>query len=694
QGILWMAQIKFEAPGLETLVERKYLGEAEGNKLLTAYSFLLRTRNELHFQSKRAVDVLYLENQPEVALGLGYPQEDFVERVEAFMEDYYTHARLIYETTKVVESRFAEDFSRPQFSLHLRSLLTSGRNQSSETVDGFLVSEKKIDAGNPEIFKEDPHRLLRLFRHCQRFEVKPSFSLRSLVRNSLNLINSSIIQSTAANKTFRAILQNVGAVFPTLAEMHALGVLGRFTPEFGRLTCKVQHELYHRYTADAHVLATLRELDKVFSGKEKIALKYRDALRKTDVPALVYLMLFLHDLGKADGVQGHCERGVEVAEPILERMGIEKNMREQVVFMVRNHLEMVRFSMRFDLDDPEVIAAFAAKVKDTQTLRFLYVLTFCDARGTSVDLWNEYKDNLLTQLYRNTIDLLENKQPDDQGERRKNLLARITDRIPEEVTKEEIDAHFACLPERYFVHAGEEEIILHLKMAHRLLSAIIRSDAEASLVPIIEWRNDLERGFTLVHVVTWDRAGLFYHLAGAFSVTDLNILSSRAVSRSDHVTIDVFIVTGKDGGLVIDDSARRKFEETLDATLVNGANMLPLIEEQQKKNRHKKAPDVSDSLGASINPKVTVYQETSIDRTIVEIQANDHIGLLFVLARTISKLGFDITFARISTERSVAIDVFHLESSDPERTIDSQRLFDLREGLNKVVSREEFLITA
>jgi len=694
QGILWMASIKFEAPGLETLVEKKYVYVDEAKNLREAYSFLLRVRNELHFQSKRSVDVLYLENQPEVAQALGYGQEDLVERVEAFMGEYYGYTRSIYETSKVVGARFAEDFSRPNGSVRFRSVLEAYRKPPSETVDGFQLSGKLIDASNEEIFEEVPNRLIRLFRHCQRFEAKPSFALRALVRHSLHLIDSRIIRSSAANKTFRAILQNAGFVFPTLAEMHALGVLGRFTPEFGRLTCKVQHEFYHRYTADAHVLATLRELDRVFAGEEEIASKYRDALRKTDVPALLYLMLFLHDLGKADGIKGHAERGAEIAEPMLERMGIEENMRQQVLFVVRNHLEMGRFSMKFDLDDPEVIAAFAAKVEDPQKLRFLYVHTFCDARGTSADLWNDYKDNLLAQLYRNTLDLLENRCPVAQGKRRETLRETIAKRIPEEVSQEEVASHFACLPERYFVHAGEEDVILHLKMAHHLLSAIRRSDAEVSLIPIVEWRNDLERGFTLVHVVTWDRAGLFYHLAGAFSVAGLNILSSRAVSRSDHVTIDVFIVTGQGGGLVLDDSARRVFEQTLDATLVHGKNILPLIEERQRKIRKTKRLKRPDSLGATIHPSVNVYQEIAIDRTIVEIQANDHIGLLFVLARTISKLGFDIAFARISTERSVAIDVFHLESSDAKRHIDSERLLDLRENLNKVVSREEFLINA
>jgi len=694
QGIVWMSQIKFESPGLAPLVKKKYLSEVEAKLLGEAYSFLLRVRNELHGQSKRAVDVLYLENQPEVARALGYRDDDMVKTVEDFMGDYYMHARCIYETSKIVESRLAEDFANPSGALSFRSVLEAYRKPPAQETDGFEVIGKKIDTSNEEIFEEDPDRLLRLFRHCQRFEAKPSYSLRALVRRSLHLIDAQFLHSSTANKTFRAILQNVGSVFPILAEMHALGVLGRFTPEFGRLTCKVQHEFYHRYTADAHVLATLRELDKVFAGKEEIVCKYRDALRKTDVPALVYLMLYLHDLGKADGIKGHCERGAQSAEPILDRMGIEENMKEMVLFVIRNHLEMGRYYMKFDLDDPEVIAAFAAKMEDPQKLRFLYVHTFCDARGTSEDLWNEYKDNLLTQLYRNTLDLMESKHPVIKDQRRAALRKSIVERIPKEVPKEEIDSHFECLPERYFIHVGGEDVILHLTMAHKLLSAIKRSDAETSLVPIVEWRNDLERGFTLVHVVTWDRTGLFYHLAGAFSVANLNILSSRAVSRSDHVTIDVFIVTEQNGGLVKESSAREIFEETLESTLANNKRILPLIEERQKKNRRKDRVRQVDALGLKINPSVNVFQEMALNRTIVEIQANDHIGLLFVLARTISEMGFDITFARISTERSVAIDVFHIESALADQPIDSERLLELREKLNQVVSREEFLIVA
>ena len=143
--------------------------------------------------------------------------------------------------------------------------------------------------------------MLRLFRHSQRLSVKLSPSLRSLVRNRLSLIDATLINSSSANVTFRSILQEVGNVAPTLTDMHDLGVLGRFVPEFGRLTCKVQHDLYHRFTADVHVLRCIEILDQIFQGNRPGAEPYLEALRKNEVPGLLYLILFIHDLGKEIG---------------------------------------------------------------------------------------------------------------------------------------------------------------------------------------------------------------------------------------------------------------------------------------------------------------------------------------------------------------------------------------------------------
>ncbi len=271
-------------------------------------------------------------------------------------------------------------------------------------------------------------RLIRVFRHCQQLDAAPDFNLTALIRESLPLLTRRVRESPDANISFRAILQEVGLVFPTLSLMHELGVLGRFIPPFDRLTCLVQHEFYHRYTADIHTLNAIRELDRVFAEAEPITLKYRKELHETADPSLLYLILFLHDIGKAAGIKNHSETGVLLAGPILDRLQLDPKSREIVTSIIKNHLIMARFWQRHNLDDPQSAAAFAELVGDAEKLRYLYVHTFCDARGTAASLWNSYKDTLHSTLFRTTLErLLLGDAVEKQNLERKQMIQQGTD---------------------------------------------------------------------------------------------------------------------------------------------------------------------------------------------------------------------------------------------------------------------------
>ena len=465
QGVLWMTKVKFEDDALGSLLKRRYLNENEVKSFQEAYSFLLRVRNELHFRSKRPVDILHLEKQPEIALGLGYKDEDIFPRVEKFMGDFYARANTIHQLSNLLEQRLIHSTSGNTSTISFRSVLRAYRASPTEKVDGFDLVDGQLTTENHNVFDEDPERILRLFRHSQRLSVKLSPGLRSLVRNRLSLIDATVINSSSANVTFRSILQEVGNVAPTLTDMHDLGVLGRFVPEFGRLTCKVQHDLYHRFTADVHVLRCIAILDQIFQGNRPGAEPYLEALRKNEVPGLLYLILFIHDLGKDRGPKGHCERGVELGKTLMQRLGISEEMHDRVLFVVRNHLEMVRFANKFDLDDPEVIDSFASFSEGEQRLRFLYVHTYCDANGTAPDLWNSHKEELHTHLFTNTMKVLEGKRarknPDELRDSFKDLEVKG-------VPKESILEHLDQVPVRYFSHTGREEVVLHIDMVQRL----------------------------------------------------------------------------------------------------------------------------------------------------------------------------------------------------------------------------------
>jgi [protein-PII] uridylyltransferase len=351
---------------------------------------------------------------------------------------------------------------------------------------------------------------------------------------------------------------------------------------------------------------------------------------------------------------------------------------------------MARFWQKRDVDDPKTSIAFAELVGDPERLRHLYVHTFCDARGTAADLWNSYKDTLHTALYRSTLERLKHGTALDASHAAKKKMTHqdlIAKTIPG-ISADEINAHFGLLPDRYFVHTDPAEIALHIQMVHRLLKSITSADSVGSLRPIIDWQDDLNRSLTVVNVVTWDRAGLFYKLAGAFSVAGLNILGSKVISRTDHIAIDTFYVVEPGRGVVQSVHAQEKFAKTIEETLIANKDLLPDIQAQAKKVAAARylAPASGESLHSSFPPTVDVYHELSMQRTIVEVQARDQIGLLYRLAKTISDHGFDITFARIGTERGVAIDTFYIETANHEPVEDTARLTALRDALNEIIA--------
>ena len=351
---------------------------------------------------------------------------------------------------------------------------------------------------------------------------------------------------------------------------------------------------------------------------------------------------------------------------------------------------MAGFWQKRDVDDPKTAAAFAELVGDPERLRVLYVHTFCDARATSTDLWNSYKDTLHNTLYRATLDRLEHGAALDANHEAKKKMTQqelIAKKMPG-ISDDEIAAHFSLLPDRYFIHTEVGEVALHIQMVNRLLKSITAADSVSSLRPVVDWQDDLNRSFSVVNVVTWDRAGLFYKLAGAFSVAGLNILGAKVLTRSDHIAIDTFSVVEPGYGVVQSATAQESFVRNIEATLVSNKDLYPDIVAQAKKIAATRylSTNNTDAMHSSFPPTVDVYHELSMQRTIVEVQARDQLGLLYRLAKTISDHGFDITFARIGTERGVAIDTFYIENETHEPIENPERLHALRDALSEVIA--------
>lgn len=690
---LWMAKVRLNVTNVEGLGEQNYLRKSELSEFKTAYDFLLRVRNELHFRSKRPTDLLSLETQPKVAYRLGYRERNLLARVELFMRDYYRHVANIHRLSKTVENRLSLNSKADTGISPLRSMksfLNARRKERVKREDGFILRGREISFEDKEVFKEDPVRLLRVFRIAQKHELELDFELSSVIRDSLNLIDDNVRCSDRANSSFLAILQESGKVYKILSLMHEHRVLGKFVPEWDRLTCLVQHEYYHRYTADEHTLHTIREFDYAYTHSDPIYERYRKEISELRFPNLLYLILFLHDIGKGKSIKGHAEIGLEIAEPILERMGIAEEQRVIIRFVIKNHLQMARFWQRHDIDDPDTARVFADQMETSENLRLLFIHTFCDARGTAKGLWNQYKDSLHATLFNGAMASLkaDGKIEESYKLHKESVLQAILKVGIEGIPDEEISAHFDKLPDRYFLITEPKEIMLHIEMINRLFRELTLAESVESLAPVINLKEDSKEHLFVINVITWDRPGLFHKLAGALNVAGYSILRVKAASRNDNIAIDTFLVVENHTKMRTEGDATMIFEECVKDALIRGTDLHPvlhsIINRVTKNILHK----IENPLAEAFPTHVSAYNDQDLERIILEVQTSDSLGLLYAISKCVFEQGFTIVFARINTEREMALDTFYLEPIGPERTPDEDELNALKEKVLGVIATE------
>ncbi len=270
QNLLWMSFFKYRTRSLRDLQTQEFMGDAERKQLEAAYDFLLRVRTEMHYHANRPQDVLGKNLQPSIAHNLGYTERSPSLRIEKFMRDLYVHMRNVYLITRTLEQRMALLSPRQTSRLaKLRRMLPGAKpRKMPEPVDGFLFVDGEIRAANNRIFRDSPRRLMRVFLHAQQRHLDLNPDLAQLIRNQLSLVDRSFLNDEHVRETFLTILERRGEVSRVLRLMHEVNLLGKYIPEFGKLTCLVQHEFYHQYAADEHTLVCIEQLDKIWEANE------------------------------------------------------------------------------------------------------------------------------------------------------------------------------------------------------------------------------------------------------------------------------------------------------------------------------------------------------------------------------------------------------------------------------------------
>lgn len=655
QNLLWMAFFKYRTRSLKELQSHELIGESERKQLEAAYDFELRVRTEMHYHVNRAMDVLSKSLQPAVAHNLGYRERSPSKRIEEFMRDVYMHSRNIYLITRTLEQRLALLPRKPS-ALSLRAWLPESRKGVTE-VDGFKFSNGQIHAASPRVFRDQPKRLMRVFLYAQQRGIELHPDLVQMIRNQLGLVDRAFLSDEHVRETFLTILGQRGNVAGILRAMHEADLLGKYIPEFGKLTCLVQHEFYHQYTADEHTLMCFEQLDRVWEAKEPPYSTYTPLLQKLERPALLYLALLLHDVGKPEGHGNHSEVSATLALRVTKRLGLDGATTHMLRVLIKHHLQMASVSQRRDLDDPAVIRRFAGLVQTPETLNLLTLHTFVDSQATSDKLWNGFKDALLWSLHEKTLRLMSGGSEFVRAEekQRELLMDEVRRLLPEHLSEEELQAHFASLPTRYFQVQNAREVLADVVLSHRFMRLQI-SEEESPLAPVVNWHNLPDRACNEVKICTWDRAGLFRKIAGSLSAAGLNILSAQIFTRTDGIVLDTFYVNDARSGNLAGVEQRDAFDKVIHRSLTGDELDFHALIARQKISR----PAYDAYIGERLPTRIHFDNDSSDTRTVIEIEAEDRLGLLYTISQALTELELDISAARISTEKGAAIDSFYV----------------------------------
>jgi len=660
QNLLWLAYFKERIMTMPKLVESKILRDSERRALDRSYDFLMRVRAEMQYLGGRASDTLTLQMQGKVATSLDYPQKHILRRVEVFMREYYTNSREIQLITSSAMERLKLE-PEPQ-----KTGLLGFLKPKVETFDGFSSRGGRLYLESKDALASDQYRIIRAFHHAQVRQLELSGELRDSLRRKLPLINRTFQYARASRETFLAILSRKGEVGRILREMHDLGFLGRYIPEFGELTCLVQHEFYHRYTTDEHTLVCVAKLDGILFSDEQRFRGYRAMFQRLEDPAMLYLAILLHDTGKAANTRHHEDASATLAQKVARRLQLSSERRKMLITLVNSHYELSSIAQKRNLEDPETISQFAAIVGSKANLDALMLLTLADGMGTSDENWSDWKEGLVWTLYRYTSDYFDHGHSSMAISQKSlaELREGVGKRLPKDYT-EEIAAHFGHMPDRYWQMFASEAVALHLRLFRNFLENHLRSESGA-LSPAFRWQARPELGHSEVAVCGWDRPRLLERIAGAFLASHINILSADIFTRADNLALDIFRVSTISHDPISSAKDIAKVEAQLSESLrVEDFDFRPLISRAARLRTYRISQD------ADLPTKISISNSDHPVYTLVDVQSFDRLGLLYRLLRAFGEAGVNIALSRVTTEMDVAIDSFYVSNKDGTKLSDS-----------------------
>jgi [protein-PII] uridylyltransferase len=605
-----------------TLLRR---GPADPARVDDAEDFLLRVRSILHLETGRNHNVLSHELQEKTSERLGYPGTAPRQRVERLMSDYFRHARIVSRSLDWAR-RAAPIPVGPNLGLSRDGIRFLDPIQAARTPSTWIPAFQAAIDERTEVAEE---ALACIQQHVDRYRAEDFFP-RAQDRAAL-----------------MRLLRPKPGLYARLSEMHDCGLLGRVFPEFQAISWRVVRDFYHKYTVDEHTLLTIRNLERLGTTEEPYRRRFRNLFGDLASPELLVLALLLHDVGKWRD-DGHAIESERMAADVLQRLQLHPDAREMVLFLIRHHLRMSLAAFRRDTEDPEIVREFAEFIGSEERLKMLCLLTLADVEAVSPETLTPWKEELLWRLYVDTYNYLTQRYADDIIERNQADLTEVLGGLPQDVTEAELRLFLEGFPRRYLQMFTRDAIYRHVRLARDIKPQELHLSLEQS-----------EAVWTLA-VATLDRPFLFSNICGVLASFGMNILRGHAFTTPGGLVLDVFQFTDDERFLELNRDAHRQVLGVLQDVVSGKAEVTARLRGREQSVFQRKMPRFS--------PVVRADNEASGRYTILDIIADNALGLLYRISRVISQHGCDVDLVLISTEGEKAIDVFHITKAGAKLT--------------------------
>jgi [protein-PII] uridylyltransferase len=659
QMILWVAKAAGLGRSWDELARTGLATPLEARQIKANEALLSLIRARLHLIAHRREDRLVFDLQTAVAESFGFkaqlpaPGETNPRGTrrasEALMKRYYWAAKAVSQLNQILLLNIEERLGDTE----------PGVQRLRPINERFFDKGGMLEVASDNLYIQQPHAILETFHIYQTTVGIKGLSARTLraLYNARAVMNAKFRADPVNRAMFRRILMEPQGITHAMRLMNQTSVLGRYLWVFRHIVGQMQHDLFHVYTVDQHILMVLRNMRRFFIPEHSHEYPFCSQLAAGwDKPWILYIAALFHDIAKGRGGD-HSELGAKDVRSFCRQHGIEREDTKLIEFLVAEHLTMSRLAQKADLSDPDVIAAFAKRVGNERYLTALYLLTVADIRGTSPKVWNAWKGKLLEDLYRYTLRVLGGRAPDPgaeiEGRKREALQLLALHALPHNAHK----ALWDTLDVSYFMRHQADEIAWHTRVLSRELARPGR-DADRAIV-----RARLSPAGEGLQVLVYaaDQADLFARICGYFDMSQFSILDARVHTTMTGHALDTFQV-------IVPEMAEhyRELVAMVEARLpqiIDEHGPLPPPTKGRLSRRVKSFP---------VTPRVDLRPDEKAQRWLLSVSASDRAGLLYGISRVLARHEISVQLAKITTLGERVEDTFLI--SGPELQVNKRQI--------------------